>query len=130
MTTLSMTIVLIHAFNKERHVVPVDSVAKTYVSVRWGQSGVYDLNLKDNVLTARSQKAQRKGKAHWAAEDIVAVRKMVKDHFDGKDKKAETRANMAKHEASMPVFPAEPFTILDIEPFPSYEGDPEIEGDS
>ncbi len=96
-----ITFVLKH-IGGERRVVSSEVIASTYVSIRWGQSGIYDLNLAANTLTARSQKAQRKGKAHWKAEDIFAVRKMVKDYLVGEDKKAMAIAAMKRHEATMP----------------------------
>jgi len=100
------SIILIH-IGGERRAVPVEHVANTYVSIRWGQSGIYDLNLAKNVLTARSQKAQRKGKAHWKAEDINAVRKMVSNYC--KQKKGnlmkEAIENTKRHEETMPQYP-------------------------
>lgn len=98
------TIVLIHQFNKERKVIPVELVTNTYIAIRWGQSGIYDLNLAKNVLTARSQKAQRKGKALWQAEDINAVRKMVADYMKGRDPIEESKKAMEAHIARMPKF--------------------------
>jgi len=98
------SIVLIHLFNKERKTFHVELVTNTYVAIRWGQSGVYDLNLAKNVLTARSQKAQRKGKALWQAEDIHAVRKLVADYMKGRDPIDESRKAAEAHIARMPKF--------------------------
>lgn len=99
----TFTIVLMHA-NGERRTVPVEHVANTYISIRWGQSGIYDLNLKANVLTARSLKAQQKGgKSQWKAEDIDAVRKMVRDHFIGETELVKRQEAIKKHEASVPA---------------------------
>ncbi len=120
------TIVLKH-IGGERKVVPVEFISPglTYLSIRWGQSGIYDLNLGKNVLTARSQKAQRKGKAYWAAEDINAVRKMARDYLDEKrgNPKEEAKEAYKKHVESMPK--AKPWCDS-IEPYPSYKGDPEV----
>jgi hypothetical protein len=104
------TIVLVHVTTGERRVVYVESVARTYLSIRWGQAGIYDLNLAANVLTPRSCQTQAKGKAKWykkdkplwKAEDIHAVRKMVEVEMRGEDLAELTRVAMAKHEASMP----------------------------
>jgi hypothetical protein len=99
------SIVLVHV-GGDRRSVPVEHIANTYVSVRWGQSGIYDLNLAKNVLTARSQKAQRKGKAHWKAEDIHAVRKMVEHYFREKrgNLQREALENDKKHVENMPQY--------------------------
>lgn len=100
-------VVLVHIMNRERVTMPVEHIANTYISIRWGQSGIYDLNLKDNKLTARSQKAQRKGKALWQAEDIAAVRHMTAKYLAvkrGASKNDELRASIERHEAAMPKF--------------------------
>lgn len=85
---------------------PVEHISPnlSYLSVRWGQSGVYDLNLKNNVLTARSQKTQRKGKCHWKAADIDLVRRQAKEWLDAKNGKplSEMEANYHNHLATMP----------------------------
>ncbi len=102
---MSFRIVLKH-IGGERKTVEVEYVppSGTYLSIRWGQSGIYDLNLAKNVLTARSQKAQRKGKAHWSAEDINAVRKMPAEYLAEKAgrPKAEADAAYERHVANMP----------------------------
>lgn len=97
--------VLIHQFNKERKVVEAEVVTPAFVSIRWALSGVYDLLLDKNILRARSQKAQRKGKPLWGAEDIHAVRKMVFDHLKGletEQDKERQKAEFRRHEKSMP----------------------------
>lgn len=127
----------------------------TYVSIRWGQSGVYDLNLRDNKLTARSQKAQRKGKPHWSAQDIDAVRKAARAYLDEKrgNPHSKSKAAFKRHVENMPTFPKNNPRIVDrapdyapdsafilpngddvrdyelkeVTPFPSYTGDPDIE---
>ncbi len=88
---------------------PVEHVTKTYVTIRWALAGIYDLNLKDNVLTPRSSQTQTKGKARWykkdkplwKAADIVAVRKMVDDELRGEEKRILAAA-MSRHAAAMP----------------------------
>lgn len=103
-----MNIVMQHPTG-ERRSVPVEYVTKTYVAIRWGLAGLYDLNLRDNVLTARSAKTQAKGKAKWykkdtclwRAEDINAVRKMVADELSGTEAKQRAEA-MARHAETMP----------------------------
>ena len=101
----TFTIVLKH-IGGERKVMEVEYVAPnaSYLCIRWGQSGIYDLNLLRNTLTARSQKAQRKGKAHWQAEDIDAVRKMVRDYLQEKAGNPKTQTELAfeRHAQTMP----------------------------
>jgi hypothetical protein len=109
------TIVLVHQWSSEERTVPVETVTRTYVSVRWGQSGTYDLNLARNTLTARSQKAQRKGKPLWHAKDIDEVRRKATIHMNGGvDVEADTLARMAIHEANKPGRHSVPERLGDI----------------
>jgi hypothetical protein len=91
--------------NGERRTLPVEAIAPTYVSVRWGMSGFYDLNLKVNKLTARSgrglpKQPRKKAPCLWTAADIMAVREMVNSYYD---REAATRkAEITRHAASMP----------------------------
>ena len=100
--TSDKVIEFVHPFTKERKTLPVESIANTYVSIRWGQSGIYDLNLAKNILTARSTKAQRKGRCHWQAVNIAAVRAMVHEHINRNDTKAEISKQLLVHVATMP----------------------------
>jgi len=94
-----LTVELLHP-NGERRTFPVEAIASSYVSIRWGMSGVYDLNLKSNVLTARSSSAQRKGKCLWRAADIVEVHAMVIRYFD--KERIARQAEITRHAVSMP----------------------------
>ena len=62
--------------------VPVETITKDYISIRWGMSGVYDIFLEKNVIVARSLKARRKGKCYWKATDIEEVRKWVVEYLN------------------------------------------------
>jgi hypothetical protein len=106
--TMNLTIVLIHP-NGEGRTVPVEHVTETYVTIRWGLAGIYDLNLKDNVLTQRSRMGQTKGKAKWYKKDnpewraanIETVRTMVREYLMGEaDRKLAD--DMARHARTMP----------------------------
>ena len=102
-----MLIELTHVWTKEIKVFDAETITKTYVSIRWGQSGTYDLNLAANVLTARSQKAQRKGERPlWVCSNIEALRGDVAEHFAKKETRhgeaLDTRRAHAKHIGSMP----------------------------
>ncbi len=112
-------VTLIH-IGGERKELPVEFVAQsmTYLSIRWGQSGIYDLNLAKNVLTARSQKAQRKGRPHWRAENIELVRAECTEYLNAKrdNPKAKTLSAVQKHTETMPS--------ARIIPFPRYSTDP------
>jgi hypothetical protein len=125
---LNFDIILKH-IGGERKVVPVEYVSPNlaYISIRWGQSGIYDLNLTKNVLTARSQKAQRKGKAYWTADDIDAVKRAAFQYLEAKrDKPVSIDEAYLKHMKSMPfrasyrdmeALPEE------IEEYPNYSSD-------
>ena len=127
---MMFNIVLKHVGGETR-TVPVEYVSPnlTYVTVRWGLAGIYDLNLSVNVLTPRSAVGQPKGKAKWykkdkplwRAEDITAVRKMAKDYIAAKAgrPRAEADAAIERHMANMP----NP-RIGEYEPYPKYPGDP------
>ena len=96
------TIELMHPFNKERMTVPVELITPTFVSIRWGQSGLYDLHIKTNTLVARSHSARRKGRCHWMAVDIALVRNMVRIHVEKADIRDIVRNQREHHEATMP----------------------------
>ncbi len=100
------TVSLTHIWTKETRQFEVETVAATYVSIRWGQSGVYDLNLLRNVLTARSQKAQRKAKPLWSATDIIKVRADVTRYLaerENRHKQVLDRDRaIARHAETMP----------------------------
>ncbi len=96
-----ITLLIVHAGTHETRSVAVEYVCRTYISVRWGQSGIYDLNLKDNVLTARSHAARRKGGIEmraWSCADIAALREAVQIHCDGEDRAAVIRRLSEAHE--------------------------------
>ncbi len=98
---IGQTVSLFHRGTRETCAVPIEYVCRTYIAVRWGQSGIYDLNLRDNVLTARSGGARRKGGNQikwWMASDIEAIRRMVQVHCDGEDRRAAMRRLSAAHE--------------------------------
>ncbi len=97
-----ITSIVLRHIGGELKEVPVETITRVYVSIRWGQSGVYDLNLASNTLRARSVKAQRKGRPHWKAADIESLRKQVANYLRGEDLKAETLKAMERHQATMP----------------------------
>lgn len=94
-----MSVELVHPCG-ERKTLPVEGIVETLVTVRWGMSGFYDLNLKSNTLTARSVTAQRRGPCLWVAADIGAVRAMVKAYFDRERERG--KAALLRHRLSMP----------------------------
>lgn len=96
------TIEVIHPWSKEKRTVHVESISKTYISIRWAQSGIYDLNLLKNVLTARSLKARNRASCLWHAVDIVHVREAVAIHFRKLDVKGVVKEESIAHAASMP----------------------------
>lgn len=90
-----------HLFNKERRTFPVEFVAHTYVAIRWGMNGVYDINLAKNSVMARSVKAQRRGRCHWRVVDIDALRANVRAYFDDSAKHEASEA-LERHARTMP----------------------------
>jgi hypothetical protein len=105
---MNLTIVLIHP-NGEGRTVPVEHVTETYVTIRWGLAGIYDLNLKDNTLTPRSRMGQTKGKAkwykkenpEWRAANIETVRAMAREYLRG-EAEQKSREAMDRHLRTMP----------------------------
>lgn len=88
--------------------VPVEAIHQTFISIRWGMSGVYDIDLKTNTMKARSVAARRKGLCHWKAVDINSVRHAVHEYFNPNAKKEEEE-RFKKHHESMP-FRAKPLS--------------------
>lgn len=107
---------LIHPFNKERKTLPVVLITRKIVSIQWGLSGVYDLNLKENRLTARNVASRRKGPCHWMAVDIVAVRAAVIVYCDKEDIQSVVRRQSEVHNASMPGNPG--IAVSPYKPYP------------
>lgn len=115
MSTIERFVVVLKHPNEERRIVPVEYVAPngSYITIRWGQSGLYDLNLLKNVLSPRSAEQQstsrgkakwyRKDRPLWQAEDIEKVRKMVRERLDAEMGREEIDAAKVRHEASMPA---------------------------
>lgn len=92
---------LIYPLNGETKKVPIEAVFPTFVAIRWGMSGVYDIHLKDNIMIARSIRARRKGKCIWKVKDIDELRKRVAEHFSAVDKE-QLDFSIAKHNETMP----------------------------
>lgn len=80
---------------------PIETIDQKKVSIRWGMSGVYDIDLVNNTVTARSVAARRKGMCYWKVRDIDALRKLVSDYFN-LHRQTELGFNMDKHAMTMP----------------------------
>ncbi len=96
------TVTVRHPFNGEEQVLPVERVTRNVVTLRWGQSGLYDLDLRTNTITARSIAARRKGKCLWCAVYIDNVRVEAMLHVEGEDKRRQMERDIERHQASMP----------------------------
>ena len=92
---------LIHPGTQEIKSLFIETVQRTYVTIRWGMSGLYDIHLKQNVMIARSIKARRKGKCLWKVKDIDKLRCLVDDHFKARDRE-QLDFSYDKHVKSMP----------------------------
>lgn len=99
------TILVFHPFNQERRELEVTTITKTYVTLHWPMAGAYDLNLKENILTARSLGARRRNPCLWKAVDILAVREAISVYMKKQDIKEIVKIAKTKHEASMPSYP-------------------------
>ena len=111
------TVKLIHTWTKETREFEVSLVTPDYITINWGQSGAYVLNLKSNALTAHSAAARRKNPyALWSAVDITAVRLQVIAHIEERKHRINTHDAMKVHAATMPV--NAPHTALRIDGTP------------
>ena len=102
---IGTSIALVHATTKERVSLVVETIASPIVTVRWGASGLYELDTRTNTVRAYSQKTRRahqRGALLWSAEDIEGVRRALKIATDGEDRSAITAKQSAAHHASMP----------------------------
>jgi hypothetical protein len=95
----------------ETKTLPVETIFPTYISVRWGLNGLYDIHLKDNVMIARSLRARRKGKCYWKVKDIDALRKSVDEHYKDADKRQADFA-FVRHNNTMPGVVLENVSIV------------------
>ena len=93
-------IILEHIWTKEQKNFIIDTISKETVSFKWGMNGVYDLNIKDNTLRARSAKARRKGPALWQAVNIKELREKCFAKFNPKNE--EHIKAISNHMNNMP----------------------------
>jgi len=89
--------------------VPIEGIHETFISVRWGQSGTYDIDLKTNIMKARSVAARRKGVCYWKVVNIESVRFAVREHFNP-NAKIEAEKRFKKHHTNMPYARAKPIS--------------------
>lgn len=99
----NLEITLAHP-NGETRLVPVESIlrqGRTLV-VRWGQAGLYELDLDFNRLQALSAAARRKHPLNmWKAEDIALVRKTVRNILN-RNTNGEAQLSDMRHAETMP----------------------------
>lgn len=80
---------------------PVESITRTHISVRWGLNGIYDIDLRTNEMKARSIKARNRARCYWKIRDIELVRKQVEEYFRIDDNR-EREEMYKRHAGSMP----------------------------
>jgi len=85
----------------ERKTLPIESYFPTFVSVRWGLNGLYDIRLKENIMIARSIRARMRNRCYWKVVDIEALRKHVAEHFADIDKNTQDKM-FNTHHKTMP----------------------------
>jgi hypothetical protein len=108
----SFEIVFVHP-NGEKRTLPVEYIAPSgsYLVVRWGAAGTYDLNLSKNILIPSDCKTllrgrnkakwYKKGAPLWKAENIEEVRRQVAKATSC-NTGIEFDFSMKKHLESMP----------------------------
>ena len=91
----------------ERKELLVEAIHQNFITVRWGQSGVYDIftecfrKVPANTMIARNIAARRKGPCLWKAVDIESVRKAIYEHFHPKEKET-LEEQYKRHHENMP----------------------------
>lgn len=84
---------------------PVEGVTRKLILVRWGMSGLYEIDIKTAQIRACSIAARRKGSmVQWHVRDMLNLRQAVRVHLDGEDRRKIADRLRAEHEARMPVF--------------------------
>lgn len=74
----------------------VESFNRGCIFVRWGMSGMYEVNLINNYIRACSVGARRRNPSAmkaWRIVDIEVLRKAVWDYYHPKDDSFERHAN-------------------------------------
>jgi hypothetical protein len=105
-------ITVIHP-NGDKRTLPVEYIAPSgsYLVVRWGAAGTYDLNLSKNTLAPSDCKTiprgrdkakwYRKSAPVWRAENIEEVRRLVAEH-NSPNTRNETEEAIKRHIERMP----------------------------
>jgi hypothetical protein len=88
---------VVHPWTKEVITLDVESVVKNYVYLRWGMSGVYALDVRNNTIKSCNPAVRRKHPhCVWVALDIENVRAAYVEHMNP-GKEAEFRAAYERH---------------------------------
>lgn len=85
----------------ECKILPVETINRASISIRWGMSGIYDINLRLNVMRARSLKARRKGRCDWKVKNIDKLRLDVEAYFNASERDSKEQT-YDKHDETMP----------------------------
>jgi hypothetical protein len=97
----SHEIELIHP-GGERRWLPIEAIHANYVTIRWGMSGHYDIDLRTNTMRAHSLAARRKNPlCLWKAVDLASVKALVREHFRDTTEE-ERKALYDRHHQQMP----------------------------
>ena len=89
-----------HPWTQERRFLPIETVTKNGVSVRWGQSGIYDIFLTGDIV-ARSLKTRLRAPCIWKAVDVEELKAFVHEKMNP-GIKAENENRYDAHTKSMP----------------------------
>lgn len=93
-----------HVGTKERHVLPVESFNRGCIFVRWGLSGMYEVNIVNNYIRSCNESARRRNGPSamkvWRIVDIEVLRKAVWDYYHPKDDSFERHTNNMPYKGS------------------------------
>lgn len=92
---------VMHIWTKECVKLPIETISATLLTVRWGQAGVYEVDLRTNKIRSKSVAARRKHPhCPWTVVDIESVRKRVREHLTPNRK--EQQESFKRHVQGMP----------------------------
>ena len=85
----------------ERRIFLIESIHRNCVTIRWGMSGLYEIDLKTGKMRAKNIKSRRKGDCLWFATNIEVIRNIVQEYFNPKIK-TEVNTMYNNHLSTMP----------------------------
>lgn len=96
----SIDVELVHPCG-ERKRLPVESIFRRYITVRWSLSGLYEIDVRTGKMRSQSATARRRHDCLWVAVNPESVRALVREHF-GDSKEDERERSYQQHRENMP----------------------------